>query len=141
MDDGSILLEVSDTLTAGGVYSLSVPSLSSEYPVTESQFIYADYSFSAVAEVTAANYAKDETAKASLKINATDFTARTVMFYIALYNGDNLVDVNLKKVNISKGDFGEINETLELVITDEADCIKAFVWDEIHQLIHSIQEP
>lgn len=130
LDDGSILLETSDTLTVGNTYRLSVPSLNSEYPVTETQFTYAGGSFSAVAEITTENYAKGETAAAACKINAADFIGRTVMFYIASYNGDNLIDVNLKKVDISKGEYGEINETLELVLTDEADCIKAFVWDE-----------
>lgn len=128
-EDGSLILRTSDTMTDGSVYYLSIPALEDEYPITQTSFTYTDEEFTANVEITDEKYTQGETAKAACKINTTEFTAKKVILYLAAYKDNRMTDVTMKEIDISENAFGEITDTAELGLTEDADCIRAFIWN------------
>lgn len=129
-ENGGLIIETSDAMTAGNVYYLSIPGLENEYPITQTPFTYTDGTFSASVAITDEKYAQGETAKAVCSISNTEFTAKKVVLYLAAYNGERMIDVTMKEIDISETAFGEMTDTAELQLTEAADCIRAFVWDK-----------
>lgn len=129
-ENGGFVITTSEVPTSESVYYLSIPVLGDEYPITQTTLTYSEGIFGASVEITDEKYLQGETAKAVCNIENAGFTTGKIVFCLAAYSGECLTDVTTKKIDISKTAFGKITDTAELSLSDNADCIRAFVWDE-----------
>lgn len=130
IDGNAVIADMLSELTAGSTYNASIAGLAEEYPVISKQFTCAESTFSAAATVIDPKYTAGETAKAECTIVANDFAARKVKFIIAAYSGNRMVGVAEKDITIGINDFKTVSQGLSLVLSENADTIKAFVWDD-----------
>ncbi len=121
-----------DVLSAGSGVINEIKSLDfADGLYTEMELNLIRGIFSVTPEITTEAFAKGETATAKIIATTSGNTDDMIIeFIFASYNGDNLVDVAVKRVVVNANNNETIEETLDLTLTDNVTQLKAFVWDE-----------